>query len=74
VNNNKPGAPPDTDFIVIDTSHPYSRVRSLADVKELKEAPGDWEVLPDETGGMFIVLQRKHSSVDKNPAVQQEVN
>ncbi len=51
--------PDDTDYIVIDTRHPYSRVRSLADVRELKTQPGLWDVLPDETDGHFIVLKRR---------------
>lgn len=59
VNNYKPGVPDDTDFIVIDTSHPYSVVRSLSDVQELKTEPDRWEVLPDETEGLFIVLKRR---------------
>ena len=59
VNNYQPGVPDDTDYIVIDTSHPYSRVRSLADVRELQAEPEKWEVLPDHTGGLFLVLKRK---------------
>ena len=55
VNNYQPGVPADTDTIVIDTSHRYSRVRSLADVRELQTEPDNWEVLPDETNGLFIV-------------------
>lgn len=59
VNNYQPGVPADTDYIVLDTSHPYSKVRSLAEVRELKVEPEKWEVLPDETGGLFIILKRK---------------
>ncbi|MFN9719967.1 MAG: DUF2079 domain-containing protein, partial [Planctomycetota bacterium] len=59
VNNYQPGVPADTDFIVIDTSHPYSTVRKLEDVRELKAEPERWDVLPDETGGLFIVLRRR---------------
>ncbi len=61
VNNYQPGVPADTDYIVIDTSHPYSRVRSLAEVHELQTEPDKWDVLPDETNGLFIVLKRRHS-------------
>lgn len=61
VNNYQPGVPPDTDYIVLDTTHRYSTIRSLADVRELKTEPDRWEVLPDETGGMFIVLKRRGS-------------
>ncbi len=59
VNNYQPGVPDDTDYIVIDTSHPYSSVRSLADVRELKVEPEKWDVLPDDTNGLFIVLKRR---------------
>ena len=59
VNNYQPGVPADTDTIVIDTSHPYSRVRSLAEVRELQTEPDKWEVLPDESNGLFIVLKRR---------------
>jgi len=59
VNNYQPGVPPDTDMIVIDTSHPYSRIRTLSDVPELKTQPDQWDVLPDKTNGLFIVLKRR---------------
>lgn len=59
INNYQPGVPADTDFIVIDTSHPYSTVRTLDDVRELNTEPDRWEVLPDETNGLFIVLKRR---------------
>jgi hypothetical protein len=52
--------PADTDYIVLDTSHPYSEVRSLADIRELQVEPEKWEVLPDATDGLFIILKRKH--------------
>ena len=59
VNNYQPGVPDDTDYIVLDTSHPYSEVRTLAQVRELQLEPEKWEVLPDETNGLFIVLKRR---------------
>ncbi len=59
VNNYRPGVPADADYIVIDTSHPYSRVRSPADVRELQTEPDKWEMLPDNTDGLFIVLKRR---------------
>ncbi len=59
INNYQPGVPADTDYIVLDTSHPYSKVRSLAKVRELQVEPEKWEVLPDETGGLFIILKRR---------------
>jgi len=59
VNNYQPGVPADTEFIVIDTSHPYSQVRSLRDVRELQIEPEKWDVVPDQTGGLFIILKRR---------------
>jgi uncharacterized membrane protein len=59
VNNYQPGVPLDTDFIVIDTTHPYSTVRSPAEVRELREHPERWELLPDDTGGLFLILRRR---------------
>lgn len=59
INNYQPGVPPETDFIVIDTTHPYSTVRSPADVRELREQPDRWELLPDDTGGLFLILRRR---------------
>lgn len=54
--------PADTDYIVIDTRHPYSSVRGLGDVRELQAEPEAWEVLPDRTSGYFLVLKRRASA------------
>ena len=52
--------PHDTDFIVLDLQHPYSRIRSLQDpIRELVREPEHWEVWPDSTNGYFLILQRK---------------
>ena len=51
--------PDDTDFIVIDTRHPYSTIKSPDEVRELQTQPDHWELLPDDTDGYFIVLHRK---------------
>jgi uncharacterized membrane protein len=51
--------PDDTDFIVIDTQHHYSDVKSPSDVRELQIEPDKWELLEDRTGGYFIVLKRR---------------
>ena len=56
VNNGKPGAPPDTDYIVIDTGHPYSKIKSPDQIPEYHEHPEQWEVLLND--GYFIVLKR----------------
>lgn len=53
--------PDDTDYIVIDTKHPYSWIHSPADVPELRDSPKEWELLPDKTDGYFIVLKRNSS-------------
>jgi len=50
--------PDDTDFIVIDATHPYSQYHRPEDVPEFHDAER-WELLPDETGGVFIVLRRR---------------
>jgi hypothetical protein len=51
--------PDDTDYIVIDTRHPYSKVREPGDIRELKIQPDQWELLPDTTDGYFLVLKRR---------------
>ncbi len=61
VNGNRPGAPPDSDFIVIDTRHPYSWIHGPEDVPELLQEPDKWELLPDTTEGFFLVLKRRNS-------------
>lgn len=53
--------PDDTSFIVIDTRHPYSDVKSPGEVRELQTEPDRWELLPDDTDGYFIVLRRRPS-------------
>ncbi len=58
VNNYEPGVPPDTDYIVIDTGHRYSAVKTAADVRELQSEPGEWELMPDVTDGIFLILKR----------------
>lgn len=58
VAGNTTRVPEDTDYIVIDTGHRYSWIHSPAEVRELREEPEKWELLPDETEGYFIVLRR----------------
>ncbi|HUG91389.1 MAG TPA: DUF2079 domain-containing protein [Planctomycetaceae bacterium] len=64
VNDNRPGAPPDTDFIVIDKQDRYrslappeQQIRGPADLPEYGEDPGRWEVLVDDE--YFMVLRRR---------------
>jgi uncharacterized membrane protein len=54
----RPNVPADADYIVIDKQHPYSKIKRPEDVKELHENPESWKLLPDDTGGLFIVLER----------------
>jgi len=55
----RPEVPDDTDYIVIDTRHPYSDIKTPDQVKEYRDHPELWELLPDETEGYFIVLKRR---------------
>ncbi len=58
VNDGKPGCPADTDYLVIDTSHKYSDFKSVADIPEYQADPDGWEVVPNNSNGLFIVLKR----------------
>jgi uncharacterized membrane protein len=55
----RPIVPDDTEYIVIDTQHPYSDIKRPDQVKELHDHHDQWELLTDQTGGYFIVLKRK---------------
>lgn len=59
VANYEDRVPNDTDFIVIDTQHPYSEFLSPNQIRELQTEPNRWELLPDDTDGNFIVLRRR---------------
>jgi hypothetical protein len=65
VNNYQPGVPPDTDYIVIDTQHKYSKIKRPDQVPEYRDHPDQWQLLPDTTDGYFIVLKRKHPAEAK---------
>ncbi|MCH2200621.1 MAG: DUF2079 domain-containing protein [Fuerstiella sp.] len=58
VNEEGKRIPADCEFIVIDTGHRYSSIRRPADVPELRETE-HWRLLPDETEGLFLILQRQ---------------
>jgi hypothetical protein len=67
VSNYELKVPDDTDYIVIDTQHPYSAIKSPAQVRELREHPDEWELLPDDTEvfyraqtGTKIRIRREH--------------
>lgn len=53
--------PDDTEYLVIDTDHKYSRMKHPNEIPELREHPEQWELLPDATEGYFIVLKRRPS-------------
>ncbi len=54
--------PKDSDYLVIDTQHKYSKIKRPDEIPEYRDHPDDWEVMPDQTEGYFIVLRRKNSS------------
>ncbi|MBW3542189.1 MAG: DUF2079 domain-containing protein [Planctomycetes bacterium] len=63
VNEGKPGAPPDTDYIVIDKQDRYRRrlppekqIHAPGDVPEYRAAPDAWRVLYNDE--YYLVLQR----------------
>ncbi|MGE3314756.1 MAG: DUF2079 domain-containing protein [Planctomycetaceae bacterium] len=66
VSNYELKVPDDTDYIVIDTRHPYSKIRSPDQLREYRDHKDEWELLPDDTDGYFIVLKRRRS--DTEPA------
>ncbi len=67
VAGNTTGVPDDTDYIVIDTMHHYSTIKTPSEVPQLREHPDQWELLPDQTDGYFIVLKRKQAEVAQSP-------
>jgi hypothetical protein len=60
-NDGRPGAPPDSDYIVIDVegSKDDLEITLPEQVPEYRDHPERWEVLADDTGGRFIVLKRR---------------
>jgi hypothetical protein len=64
VNGDRPGAPPDTDYIVIDVRGRYNTFKTPKQIPEYRDHPGDWELLPDVTDGYFIVLKRRWPNRD----------
>ena len=60
VSNYEKRVPDDTDYIVIDTHHPYSTIKRPEEIPEFRDRPDQWELLPDETEGFFIILRRRN--------------
>jgi hypothetical protein len=67
VSNYEDRVPDDTDWIVLDVYDPYHTPQRTTElradphtaVRELRNEPDRWELLPDATNGYFIVLRRK---------------
>ena len=53
------GVPDDTDYIIIDTHHRYSEIKSAAEIPEFRDHPDQWELIANDSAGFFIVLKRK---------------
>ena len=51
--------PDDTDFIVVDTQHHYSKIKTPDQIPEFKQHPDQWELLLDRTDGYFIILRKR---------------
>ena len=64
VSNYQLRVPDDTDYIVIDTRHPYSSMQSVQDIPDYQAHPERWDVLPDVTDGYFLVLKRRPPEPD----------
>jgi len=58
VANYEDKVPDDTEFIVIDTGHRYSEIKSFEQTREYRNQRDQWEVVPVDTKGYFIVLKR----------------
>lgn len=50
--------PDDTEYIVIDTRHRYSEIQRFDQTREYRNQRDQWEEVPVETAGYFIVLKR----------------
>jgi len=69
VADDKDKVPDDTDYIVIDTTHRYSDIQHYEQTREYRNQRDQWEELPLDTKGYFIVLKRvKYPSAKKAPA------
>ncbi|HWL09337.1 MAG TPA: DUF2079 domain-containing protein [Planctomicrobium sp.] len=58
VANYEDRVPHDTDYIVIDTQHRYSEIRQFEEMREYQNQRDQWEVVPIDTKGYFLVLKR----------------
>lgn len=51
--------PEQTEYIVIDTGHPYSDIQRLDQVREYQQTPEQWDVVPNDSEGYFLILKRR---------------
>jgi hypothetical protein len=52
-------------YLVIDVQHPYSTMKSVDDVAELRQDAGSWEVLrlvTDNDGTLYYIVLRRRES------------
>ena len=54
----RPEIPPDANWLVIDTGHPYSTIKRPDQVKEYVREPREWELVPVDPDGWFLVFRR----------------
>ncbi|HEX6986770.1 MAG TPA: DUF2079 domain-containing protein, partial [Planctomycetaceae bacterium] len=68
-NDGRPGAPPDSDYIVIDAKNPSDLgIHRPEQVPEYRDRPDRWDVLPDDTDGYFLVLKRRWEPGEREEA------
>lgn len=73
VANYEDKVPDDTEYIVIDTGHRYSEIKSFEQTREYRNQRDQWEVVPVETKGYFIVLKRvKFPQANSNSDSEQQ--
>ncbi len=58
VANYEDKVPDDTEYIVIDCGHRYSEISRFEETREYQNQRDQWEELPIDTKGAFIVLKR----------------
>ncbi len=51
--------PHDTDYIVIDTQHPYSDIKSPEQIPEYRDQPAQWQLIDTPASEYFIILKRR---------------
>lgn len=54
----RPDIPDDADYLVIDVTGPYSEIKAPWNVPAYRDDPERWELLPDDSGGLFYLFRR----------------